>query len=109
MEDIKKLVNDIVEYTRTWSITDAEWYWNINSVRKSNIMGEDTITNDEFEVAIREEILYDLVFKNGVNTINQMENDLCNYDSDDISFHRASVELENKIQKVINSFRLERY
>ena len=109
MEDIKKLVEDIVEYTKTWSITETEWYWNMNSVRKSNVMGEDTITNDEFEVAIREEILYDLVFKNGVDTINQMENDLCNYDSDDISFYRASVELEEKIQKIIKDFRLERY
>lgn len=109
MEDIKKLVEDIVEYTRTWSITETEWYWNIESVRKPNNLKDKEITWEEFERAIREEILYDIVYNNGVNTINQMENDLCNYDCDDISFYRASIELEEKIQKVINDFRLERY
>ena len=109
MEDIKKLVEDIVEYTRTWSISETEWYWNMNSVRKSNTLGCNEITNKEFESAIREEILYDLVYNNAIGTNNQMENDLCNYDSDDISFHRASIELEEKIQKIIKDFRLERY
>ena len=109
MEDIKKLVEDIVEYTRTWSISETEWYWNMNSVRKSNTLGCNEITDKEFESAIREEILYDLVYNNAIGTHYQMQNDLCNYYSDDISFHRASVELEEKIQKIIKDFRLERY
>ena len=34
MEKLKQLVEDIIEYTRTWSITETEWYWNVECVRK---------------------------------------------------------------------------
>ena len=105
---LKQLVDDIVEYTRTWSITEYEWYWNINSVRKSNNVENKEITWKEFEVAIREEILYDLVYNNGGGVYNQMENDLCNYEIDYLAFQNASKELERKIQEYLGNFKLER-
>lgn len=105
---LKQLVDDIVEYTRTWSITECEWYWNINSVRKSNNVENKEITWKEFEVAIREEILYDLVYNNGGGVYNQMENDLCNYEIDYLAFQNASKELERKIQEYLGNFKLER-
>ena len=36
MNELKELVEKIYKYTVTWSITETELYWNINSVRKSN-------------------------------------------------------------------------
>ena len=54
---LKQLVEDIVEYTRTWSLTETEWYWNIECVRKPNNINDKEITWEEFETAIREEIL----------------------------------------------------
>lgn len=109
MKDIKILVEKIVEYTRNWSITETEWYWNVESVRKSNYVNEKHIKWEEFEVAIREEILYDLIFNEGCCTLNQLENDVCNYESDNIEFQKASKELEKEIQKFIEDFEVERY
>lgn len=105
MEELKDLVEKIIEYTRKWSISDTEWYYNVDCSRK-NAYGEKYITSEEFEAAIREEILYDLVYKNGVNTLNQLENDLCNYDYDLIG--KDSEALEKEIQKVIKDFKIER-
>lgn len=108
MEELKQLVEKIVEYTRTWSITETEWYWNIDCVRKSDYINEKHIKWEEFEVAIREEILYDLVYKNGSGLYNQMHNDLCNYYDTEIDFHNASKELEKEVQKYLKDFKLER-
>ena len=83
MEKIKQLVEDIIEYTRTWSLTETEWYWNIECVRKPNNINDKEITWEEFETAIREEILYDLIYNNGSGLYNQIENDLCNYYEED--------------------------
>lgn len=105
---LKDLVEKIVEYTRTWSITETEWYWNVDCVRKSNYADEKHIKWEEFERAIREEILYDLVYKNGRGTYIQMSNDLCNYFEVEQCFHSASKELEKEIQKYIKDFKLER-
>ena len=99
---LKQLVEDIVEYTRTWSITETEWYWNVECVRKPS-------NTKDFEIAGREEILYDLVYYNGSCLYNQMENDLCNYEIDYVAFQNASKELEKKVQKYIKDFKLERY
>lgn len=33
---LKQLVENIVEYSRTWSITETEWYCNVECVRKPN-------------------------------------------------------------------------
>ena len=52
LEELKKLVDKIVEYTKTWSITESEWYWNIDCVRKSNYIKEEHITDKEFESAV---------------------------------------------------------
>lgn len=104
---MKELVEKIIEYTKTWSITETEWYWNIECVRKPQNIKDKEITWKEFEVAIREEILYDLVYKNGIGIRNQMENDICNYD--DECFYKDSEELEEEIKKLISDFEVERY
>ena len=109
IKEIKDLVEKIVEYTKTWSITETEWYWNIECVRKSNYINEEHIKWEEFEVAIREEILYDLIYKNGCGLYNQLENDLCNYESDNVEFQKASKELDKEVQKFIKDFEVERY
>ena len=53
MNNLKELVEKEIEYTRNWSISETEWYWNIACVRKSNNINEKNITQHEFEVAIR--------------------------------------------------------
>ena len=106
---LRQLVEDIVEYTKTWSVTESEWYWNINSVRRSGNIKNQEITWEEFKVAIREEILYDLVYNNGSGLYNQMENDLYNYEVDYLAFQNASKELEKEVQKHIKDFKLKRY
>ena len=116
LEELKKLVDKIVEYTKTWSITESEWYWNIDCVRKSNYIKEEHITDKEFESAVREEILYDLVFNSGCGLLNQMENDICNYSGDygyEFSglglFEKESIELEKEVRKFITDFKIERF
>lgn len=105
---LRQLVENIIEYTKTWSITETEWYWNIECVRKPSNNKDKEITWKEFEIAIREEILYDIVYNNGINLYNQMKNDLCNYETDNVDFLNASKELEKQIQKYLNDFKLER-
>lgn len=107
--NIINLVEKIIKYTTTWSITENEWYWNIDCVRKSSNVNEKNITQHEFEVAIREEILFDLIYNNGACTCDQMENDLCNYEEDNTLFREESEKLEKEIQKFIKSFKIERY
>ena len=107
MEDLKQLVEDIVKYTRTWSISETEWYWNVACVRKSNNINEKNITSEEFERAIREEILYCLIYN--IDSIReQMENDY-QYGYDTQDFDNASKELEKKIQRIFKDFKIERY
>lgn len=107
MKDLKQLVEDIVKYTRTWSISETEWYWNINCVRKSDYIGNENITSEEFERAIRQEILYCLIYN--IDSIReQMENDY-QYGYDTQDFDNASKELEKKIQKIFKDFKIERY
>ena len=108
---MKELVEKIIEYTKNWSITETEWYWNMTCSRKSetyiNDKCEKEITWEEFERAIREEILYDLVYKNGIGIRNQMENDICNYNNE--CFYKDSDELEEEIKKLITDFKVKRY
>ena len=104
---LKQLVEDIIEYTRTWSITESEWYWNVECVRKPSNSKDKEITWEEFEIAIREETLFDLVYNNGRNLCHQMKNDLCTY-SDNVTFQNESKELEKQVQKYISNFNLER-
>ena len=107
MEELKQLVEDIVEYTRTWSISDMEWYWNIACVRKSNDRTQKNITADEFERAVREEILYCLIY-NIQSIKQQMENDL-EYGYDVKEFDKISKDMEHKIQKIFKDFKIERW
>ncbi len=107
MEDLKQLVEDFVKYTRTWSISETEWYWNVDCSRKSNYVKETHITSEEFERAVREEILYCFIYN--IDSIKQqMENDLCNYFEDDLFFQRASLEMEEKIKKLFKDFKIYR-
>lgn len=108
MEELKQLVEEIVEYTRTWSITETEWYWNVECVRKPSNIKDKKITWKEFEIAVREEILYDLVYYNGSCLYNQMKNDLCNYETDYVAFQNASKSLEKKVQKIFKDFKIDR-
>ena len=108
LEELKAVVEKEIEYTRNWSISETEWYWNIACVRKSNNINEKNITQHEFEVAIREEFLYDLVFNNGISLRQQMENDYEIYAEDDEFFRQASVELEREVRKVIKDFKVSR-
>lgn len=108
MKELKTLVEYTVKYTRTWSLTETEWYWNIECVRKPNNSKDKEITWEEFETAVREEILYDLVYNNGNGLCNQMENDLCNYEINNVSFQNASKELESKVKNIIKDFKLGR-
>lgn len=109
MEELKELVEEVVEYTRTWTISETEWYWAIDCVRKPDNIKDKNITWEEFEIAIREEILYDLVYCKGCHLLNQMENDLCNYYEEDSDFQKASKNLEEKVQRIISDFKIERY
>lgn len=106
MKDLKEVVEKLVDYTRNWSISETEWYWNIDCVRKSNYVNEEHITEHEFEVAIREEFLYDLVFNDGSGIYDQLHNDLCNYDYEVIG--KASEEIEKEVRKVIKDFKIDR-
>lgn len=106
MEELKQLVEDFIIYTKTWSISETEWYWNIECVRKSDFANEKHITWKEFEKAIREEILYCFIY-NIYAIQEQMENDLCvGYDEE--RFDKVSRDMEKKIQKLFKDFKIER-
>lgn len=106
MEELKQLVEDFIEYTRTWSISDTEWYYNVDCVRK-NAYGEEYITSEEFERAIREELLYEFIYNiDGIKR--QMENDLC-VGYDEKYFDKISKDMEQKIQKIFKDFKIERF
>lgn len=106
MEDLKQLVEDFIEYTKTWSISETEWYYNVDCVRKSGYIDKKNITHEQFERAIRENILYEFIYNlNGIKY--QLENDLCvGYDSE--RFNNASIEIEKKIQKLFKDFKIDR-
>lgn len=105
MEELKQLIEDFIEYTKTWSISITEWFYNVDSSRK-NEYGKQYITHEEFEKAIREEILYCFIYN--INSIKyQLENDLCTgYESE--YFDKASKEIEEKIQKIFKDFKINR-
>lgn len=105
MEQLKQLIEDFIKYTRTWSINETEWYYNVDCVRK-NAYGEKYITNEEFERAIREELLYEFIYNiDGIKR--QMENDLwVGYDEE--TFDKVSIEMEEKIQKLFKDFKIRR-
>ena len=105
MEELKQLVEDFIIYTKTWSIGETEWYYNVDCTRQ-NAYGEKYITNEEFERGIREDILYCFIYN--INSIKyQMENDLCTGYEDE-RFDKASKEIENKIQKLFKDFKINR-
>lgn len=106
MEELKQLVEDFIDYTKTWSISEAEWYSNVDCVRKSDYIANKHITDKEFKRAIREDILYCFIYN--ISSIkNQMENDLCcSYESE--RFNKESIEMERKIQKIFKYFKIER-
>lgn len=108
MNELKELVEKIYKYTVTWSITETELYWNINSVRKSNYIENKTITDEEFQTAFREEILYDLIYDKGAGLRRQMEEDLINYEGLKGTFEKESIELEGEVKKYIADFKVER-
>lgn len=105
MEQLKQLIEDFIYYTKTWSINETEWYYNVDCVRQ-NAYGEKYITNEEFERAIREELLYEFIYNiDGIKR--QMENDLCvGYDEE--IFNKVSMEMEEKIQKLFKDFKIRR-
>lgn len=106
--DLKRLVEDFIIYTKTWSISETEWYWNVDCSRKSLYVEEKHITQTEFERAIREDILYCFIY-NIQSIKQQMEADLENYEETLISFHNESKEMEKKIQRIFKDFKIERF
>ena len=42
MNNLKKLIEDFIEYTTTWSITKDEWYENVNCTRQNAYGKENT-------------------------------------------------------------------
>lgn len=108
MNNLKQLVEDFVEYTRTWSISESEWYYNVNDTRKTQDVkvDRDYISQEEFEKAIREDILYCFIYD--IDSIkNQMEIDL-QYGYDEDKFIKISKDMEKKIQKIFKDFKIER-
>ena len=105
--DLKQLVEDFIIYTKTWSIGETEWYWNVDYSRKSLYVEEKHITQTEFERAIREDILYCFIY-NIQSIKQQMEADLENYEETS-SFHNESKEMEKKIQRIFKDFKIERF
>lgn len=108
MNNLKELVEKIIQYTKTWSITETEWYWNIECIRKSDDRRNEHITWAEFEKVIREETLYDLVYRNGAYLRQQMENDYEVYEEKDEFWKKSSVELELAVREVIADFKISR-
>ena len=108
MNNLKELVEKIIQYTKTWSITETEWYWNIECIRKSDDRRNEHITWEEFEKVIREETLYDLVYRNGAYLRQQMENDYEVYEENDEFWKKSSVELELAVREVIADFKVSR-
>src|SRR5574344_1529153 len=113
MKDIKDLIEKIVQYTRTWSISENEWYCNVNCDRLSqeykNGKREDSLSSKEFERAIREEIGYCLLYQ--IDSIgNQMESDyMWGYEGKEKEyFEKDSKEIEKEIQKYYKDFKIER-
>ena len=106
MNNLKQLVEDFIEYTRTWSISETEWYYNVDDTRKTQDIGEDYISQEEFERAIREDILYCFIYN--IDSIKrQMEDDLCvGYDEE--HFIPISIDMENKIKKIFKDFKIDR-
>jgi len=106
MKELKQLVEDFIEYTKNWSISETEWYYNVDCVRKSNYVDKKYITQEEFERAIREEILYCFIYN--IDSIKgQMEYDIeCGYDCK--RFENDSINMEKKIQKIFKDFKIER-
>ena len=105
-EDLRKLVDDIIEYTKTISITETEWYWNIESVRKPSKVYDKEITWQEFDIARKQEILYDIVFCNFSGIIAQIENDLCCY-SENSREYDYIVDICKKIKTYNKDFKVE--
>lgn len=110
MNNLKELVEKFIDYTTTWSITEDEWYENINCTRQ-NAYDEKNITDEEFERAIREELLYEFIYNiNGIKR--QMENDICEYSGGEFDgnglFEKESKQMEKDIQKIFKDFKLKR-
>lgn len=105
MKELKQLVEDFIEYTKTWSINETEWYYNVDCTRK-NEYGEKFITNEEFERAIREDVLYCFIYN--IDSIKrQMEIDLeVGYEEE--RFIPISIDMENKIKKIFKDFKIDR-
>ena len=109
MNDIKNLVENIIDYTKNWTISEIEWYYNIDCTRKPNDNSNNEITWKEFEIATRQEILYDLIYNDGGSLRMQLENDLQLCESADEPLVKESEALEAKIKKIIPDFEVERW
>lgn len=42
MNNLKKLIEDFIEYTTTWNITKDEWHENVNCTRQNAYGKENT-------------------------------------------------------------------
>lgn len=107
LDNLKELIDNIIEYTKIWSITETEWFYNVNATRKPSNSKDKVITCEEFERAVREEFLYDIVFNNGKALSRQLGTDLATYGVDDIPFQNASKDIIKQIKVVLKDFKVK--
>lgn len=107
LDNLKELIDNIIEYTKTWSITETEWFYNVDATRKPSNSKDKVISQEEFERAVREELLYDIVYDNGKELSRQLGIDLSNYGAEDIPFKNASKDIIKQIKAVIKGFEVK--
>ena len=71
-------------------------------------MAARNFTWSQSEKVIREETLYDLVYRNGACLRQQMENDYEVYEENDEFWKKSSIELELAVREVIADFKVSR-
>lgn len=109
MEELRRLVENFLEYTCTISITDSELYDNyIDKLSQTeiNYLIKGKKLDNEIERLIKADILYNFVFT-PVNIINQIECDIDEFGKDSTEFIYIK-QMYKEIQKVFFNFKIER-
>ena len=93
---VKSLVEKILKYTITYSISAEEW------------ASQFGLLEEKYDIhkIFREDILYDLFYKNGATLKQQMNEDSMSYDSD--IWTKESIELEKAVREYLPDFSIRR-
>lgn len=109
MEELRKLVENFLEYTCTISITDSElyekYYDKLSQIEKDYLTKKGKLDN-EIERMIKADILYDFLFT-PINIIEQIECDINAFGEDSSEFIYIK-QIYKEIQKVFFNFKIER-